>query len=287
MKVIYEKKIIFKMVDIEDLESCNFANIEDPVPELELEPELMGILPPDHPLLRRFQLSLREHLLRTKNKLENEITEIKYRVKEKEDRREQQGLALYDMQTKIEYQESQIKDISAKIDEQIEKREKEESVVEVLKKEFDEKEKLMRMQKTLYNNRMMELEDLQTLRSSIQQWAYEVEDEVKNAKRIVSRDAQLQKQLSEEKRKSDILFYKLEMEVKKKEGELENILEDEKQITEVVNVLNMSIADANTDLEALQNEHKRLVQAWSEVIIAIQARDKIMFQVQDNIRYVL
>lgn len=284
MKVIYEKKIIFKMVDIEDLESCNFANIEDPVPELELEPELMGILPPDHPLLRRFQLSLREHLLRTKNKLENEITEIKYRVKEKEDRREQQGLALYDMQTKIEYQESQIKDISAKIDEQIEKREKEESVVEVLKKEFDEKEKLMRMQKTLYNNRMMELEDLQTLRSSIQQWAYEVEDEVKNAKRIVSRDAQLQKQLSEEKRKSDILFYKLEMEVKKKEGELENILEDEKQITEVVNVLNMSIADANTDLEALQNEHKRLVQAWSEVIIAIQARDKIMFQVQDNIR---
>lgn len=272
------------MVDIEDLESCNFANIADPVPDLELEPELMGILPPDHPLLRRFQLSLREHLLRTKNKLENEITEIKYRVQEKEDRREQQGLALYDMQTKIKYQESQIKDISAKIDEQIEKRQKEESVVEVLKKEFDEKEKLTRMQKTLYNNRMMELEDLQTLRSSIQQWAYEVEDEVKNAKRIVSRDAQLQKQLSEEKRKSDILFYKLEMEVKKKESELENILEDEKQITEVVNVLNMSIADANTDLEALQNEHKRLVQAWSEVIIAIQARDKIMFQVQDNIR---
>lgn len=272
------------MVDIEDLESCNFANIADPVSELELEPELMGILPPDHPLLRRFQLSLREHLLRTRAKLENEITDIKYRVKEKEDRREQQGLALYDMQTKIKYQESQIKDISAKIYEQIEKRQQEESVVEVLKKEFDEKEKLTRIQKTLYNNRMMELEDLQTLRSSIQQWAYEVEDEVKNAKRIVSRDAQLQKQLSEEKRKSDILFYKLEMEVKKKEGELENIAEDEKQITEVVNVLNMSIADANTDLEALQNEHKRLVQAWSEVIIAIQARDKIMFQVQDNIR---
>lgn len=275
------------MVDIEDLESCNFANIADPVSELELEPELMAILPPDHPLLRRFQLSLREHLLRTRAKLENEITEIKYRVKEKEDRREQQGLALYDMQTKIKYQESQIKDISAKIDEHIEKRQQEESVVEVLKKEFDEKEKLTRIQKALYNTRMMELEDLQTLRSSIQQWAYEVEDEVKNAKRIVSRDAQLQKQLSEEKRKSDILFYKLEMEVKKKEGELENIAEDEKQITEVVNVLNMSIADANTDLEALQNEHKRLVQAWSEVIIAIQARDKIMFQVQDNIRYVL
>ncbi|TDG39129.1 hypothetical protein AWZ03_014449, partial [Drosophila navojoa] len=74
------------------------------------------------------------------------------------------------------------------------------------------------------------------------------------------------------------------MEVKKKEAELQSIAEDEVAIKEVVNVLNMSIADANTDLEALQNEHKRLIQAWSEVIIAIQQRDKILFQVQDNIR---
>ncbi|KPU79143.1 uncharacterized protein Dana_GF26442 [Drosophila ananassae] len=53
---------------------------------------------------------------------------------------------------------------------------------------------------------------------------------------------------------------------------------------EVVNILNMSIADANTDLEVLQNEHKRLTKAWSEVIIAIQLRDKILFQVKDTIR---
>ncbi|XP_044571312.1 coiled-coil domain-containing protein 40 isoform X1 [Drosophila ananassae] len=46
----------------------------------------------------------------------------------------------------------------------------------------------------------------------------------------------------------------------------------------------MSIADANTDLEVLQNEHKRLTKAWSEVIIAIQLRDKILFQVKDTIR---
>lgn len=272
------------MVNVEDLESCDFVNIPEPVPEPELEPEQMGILPPDHPLLRRFQLSLREHLLRTRNKLESEITEIKHNVKEKEERREQQGLALYDMQKKIEYQEFQIKEISSQIDEHIEKRQMEESAVDVLKKEYDDKIKLTRTQKMLYHTRMMELEDLQSLRSNIKQWAYEVEDEVKNAKRIVSRDAQLQKQLSEEKRKSDILFYRLEMEVKKKEAELESIIEDGAAIKEVVNVLNMSIADANTDLEALQNEHKRLVQAWSEVIIAIQARDKILFQVQDNIR---
>ncbi|XP_030246284.1 coiled-coil domain-containing protein 40 [Drosophila navojoa] len=272
------------MSDDGDFESCEFGNTAEQGQQRVLEPEEMGILPPNHPLLRRFQLSLKEHLLRTKNKLENEITDIKYHVKTKEERREEQGLALYDMQNKITYQEQQIKDISAQIDEHIEKRQLEEAAVEILKKEYDEKIKLTRTQKSLYHTRMMELEDLQSLGSNIKNWAYEVEDEVKNAKRIVSRDAQLQKQLSEEKRKSDILFYRLDMEVKKKEAELQSIAEDEVAIKEVVNVLNMSIADANTDLEALQNEHKRLIQAWSEVIIAIQQRDKILFQVQDNIR---
>ncbi|KAM8716563.1 hypothetical protein ACLKA7_003442 [Drosophila subpalustris] len=272
------------MADNEELETCDFANISDITPEPALEPEEMGILPPNHPLLRKFQQSLKEHLLRTKHKLENEIVDIKYQVKTKEERREEQGLALYDMQNKIGYQEQQIKEISSQIDEHIEKRQQEEAAVEILRKEYEEKIKLTRTQKTLYNTRMMELEDLQSLGSNIRKWAYDVEDEVKNAKRIVSRDAQLQKQLSEEKRKSDILFYRLDMEVKKKEAELESIIEDETAIKEVVNVLNMSISDANTDLEALQNEHKRLVQAWSEVIIAIQLRDKILFQVQDNIR---
>ncbi|EDV98885.1 coiled-coil domain-containing protein 40 [Drosophila grimshawi] len=272
------------MPDIKELENCDLTNGSEDVPEPALEPEEMSILPPDHPLLRKFQQSLREHLLRTKNKLIDEITDIKYEVKAKEERREEQGLLLYDMQNKITYQEQQIREISAQIDEHIEKRQKEEAAVETIKKEYEEKLKLARGQKSLYNNRMMELEDLQSLRSNIKQWAYDVEDEVKNAKRIVSRDAQLQKQLSEEKRKSDILFYRLDMEVKKKEVELQSISDDEIAIKEVVNVLNMSIADANTDLEALQNEHKRLIQAWSEVIIAIQLRDKILFQVQDSIR---
>jgi len=48
--------------------------------------------------LRKFQDSLEGHLLRTKNDIKNEIAEMKYQVKLKEQRRQEQGLALYDMQ---------------------------------------------------------------------------------------------------------------------------------------------------------------------------------------------
>ncbi|XP_041451942.1 coiled-coil domain-containing protein 40 isoform X1 [Drosophila obscura] len=272
------------MSDTDDLDSCDFANVSELATHLAPEPEQLAILSPNHPLLYKFQRSLKDHLLRTKQKLENEIAEIKYQVKAKEQRREEQGLTLYDMQHKMGFQEEQIKEISLEIDMHVQSRQVEEFGVNTIKKKYEEKEKLTRSQKALYHERMVELEDLQCLGSNIKQWAFDVEDEVKNAKRIVSRDAQLQRQLSQEKRKSDILFYRLEMEVKKRESELQSICEEETAIKDIVSILNMSIADANTDLEVLQNEHKRLTQAWSEVIIAIQLRDKILFQVQDNMR---
>ncbi|XP_030384301.1 coiled-coil domain-containing protein 40 [Scaptodrosophila lebanonensis] len=251
--------------------------------EPEPEPGNLAVLPPNHPLLQKFQESLKEHLLRTKRKLDNEIADLKYEVKAKEQRREEQGLSLYEMQQKLAFQEEQIKEISTQIDEYIEKRQSEEATVATLKKEYEENVILTKSQKESYHKQMVELEDLQGLNSNIKKWTYEVEDEVKNAKRIVSRDGQLQKQLSEEKRKSDILFYRLDMEVKKREVELQNIIDEEAEMREVVNISYMSIADANTDLEALQNEYKRLSQAWNEVIIAIQLRDKMLFQVQDTI----
>lgn len=272
------------MSEAEDIGSCDFANFSEVDPGFAPEPEQLALLPPNHPLLRKFQSSLKDHLLRTKHELENEIAEIRYQVKLKEQCREEEGLALYDMQQKMGTQEDQIREISQVIEKHLQNRQDEEFCVNSLKKEYEEKVKVTKTQKTLYHEQMAELEDLQSLGSNIKKWAYDVEDEVKNAKRIVSRDAQLQKQLSREKRKSDILFYRLDMEVKKRETELHSIYEEETAMKDVVNILNMSISDANTDLEVLQSEHKRLSQAWSEVIIAIQLRDNILFQVQDTMR---
>ncbi|KRG00342.1 uncharacterized protein Dwil_GK27409 [Drosophila willistoni] len=188
------------------------------------------------------------------------------------------------MQQKMSFQDDQIREISSEIEQHICRRQSEEIKVKEIKKEYEEKIKLTKMQKASYQKGMFQLEDLQSLCSNIKNWASDVEDDVKNAKRIVSRDAQLQKKLSETKRKSDLLFYRLDMEVKKRDDELQSIGEEEMAMNKILTLLNMSIVDANTDLEALQNEHRRLIQAWSEVIVAIQLRDRILSQVQNSIR---
>ncbi|XP_061393544.1 coiled-coil domain-containing protein 40 [Musca vetustissima] len=187
------------------------------------------------------------------------------------------------MQEEIERQNEQLEEFTQQIEENVQKRHQEEEAVRHLKEEFDRKALITKEQKTQYNKRMSELENMQELERNIRKWADDVEDEVKNAKRIVSRDAQLQQQLSEEKKKSDLLFYHLDVEVRKSEKELEIVTNEVKDMEEVMNVLNMSVANANADLEALETEHKRLTQAWSEVIVAISLRDRILYQVQEAI----
>ena len=259
----------------------------EPTPE-EVPPppqeQHMALLPPDHPMMQKFQQLLKEHLLRTKVQLVNDIADIKYELKHNELQREEEGAKLYDMQQELRLQNEQLEDLSEQINQHVEQRQKVEASVSQLKEEYNEKQQLSKTQKAFYNQRMMELENINSLEKNMINWADGVEDEVKNAKRIVSRDAQLQKQLSEDKRKSDLLFFNLDMEVKKREKEIENLHEELKDQRGVINLLQTSISYADADLETLQSERKRMTQAWGEVIVAISHRDKLLFQVNTALK---
>ncbi|KAM7352104.1 lethal (2) 41Ab [Cochliomyia hominivorax] len=264
------------------IEECNYENNADDSIAKEHEDDNipLSLLPPDHPLLAKFQQSLKEFLMRTRDQLINEIEEIKYSVKQKEQQREEQGAKLYDRQQEIQRQNEQLEEYAQQIQDNLQQRHQEEENVRCLKAEYEEKSQLTKEHKTLYNKRVAELEHMQELEINIRKWADDIEDEVKNAKRVVSRDAQLQQQLSEEKKKSDLLFYHLDVEVKKSEKELEMVQNEIKDMEDVLEVLNMSVSNANADLEALESEHKRLTQSWSEVIVAISLRDRILYQVK-------
>ncbi|XP_065357072.1 coiled-coil domain-containing protein 40 [Calliphora vicina] len=261
-------------------ELCNYENMPDEPASNEQGDLPLALLPPDHPLLAKFQQSLKEFLIRTRDQLINEIEEIKYSVKQKEQQREEQGAILYDRQQEIQRQNEQLEEFAQEIQENLQQRHREEEAVSQLKAEYEEKSQITKEQKTLYNKRMAELQHMQELENNIRKWTDDVEDEVKNAKRVVSRDTQLQQQLSEEKKRSDLLFYHLDVEVKKSETELEMVQNEIKDMDEVLDALNMSVSNANADLEALENEHKRLTQSWSEVIVAISLRDRILYQVK-------
>lgn len=112
----------------------------------------------------------------------------------------------------------------------------------------------------------------------------QVQSEVALAKRVASKDAKDQKVVSEEKKKMDFILFKLDEEVRKNERELSNINEQVRDHSDAVEGLKKSMADASADLEGLQREHSKLLQAWGEVVVAIQHRDKVLNKAREELQ---
>lgn len=234
------------------------------------------LLPADHPLMERFQRALREHLLKVKNQLEGEISDINHAIREKNEEVGEVGAKLFDLQSEIEKQRETLEKYNKQILDVSEKRRAHEENAAKFKTEFYRKEASCKELKRRNNLMAQEIESMKSLESEITKWNMEIQNEIALAKRVATKDSKDQKLVSEEKKKIDMLLFNLDSEVRKKEIELENVEEQIKEHSEAVSELNQSLADSNVDLEGLQQEHKKLMQAWGEVIVAVQHRDKIL-----------
>jgi coiled-coil domain-containing protein 40 len=246
--------------------------------------EKSSILEKDHPLLEKFQKTLKEHLLRVQAQLIEEIADLDHTIKVQDEEREDIGSKLYDMQQKIDEQRDSMDEFNKQIAELSDKRRKHEVNSKILRKDFYEKSTNHKDAKRLHNERLQEITNLQILESSMARWTKEVKDEVTLAKRVVSKDGKDRTVVTEEKRKMDLFIQNMDAEVRRRQIELNNINEQIVEQRDSIETLNRSLSDANADLEELQHEHKRLLQAWGEVIVSIQHRDKMLAKAKSELQ---
>lgn len=245
------------------------AESEDQVPD-------SGLLPPDHPLMLKFQQALKEHLLKVTGQLQNEILELDEQIKAKDDEIAEVGAKLFDRQSQVEIQREQLDKYNKQILDISSKRKQHEERAATFKAEFNRKENSSKDTKRLLNEVSQEVASMRVLESEIAKWNEEIQNEIALAKRITNKDSKDQREISEEKKMMDLILFKLDFEVRKNERSLSNIEDQIKEHSDSVASLNKNLADANVDLEGLQQEHKKLMQAWGEVIVAVQHRDKVM-----------
>lgn len=250
-------------------------SVEEDLESVEQMPDT-GVLPPDHPMLARFQEALKEHLLKVTHQLESEITEIDYKIQKKDDEIAENGAKLYDLQQKIEVQNEQVDGYSKKILIISDKRKIHEANVARLKAEYNSRDSSAKELKRMNNEASKVIASMRVLESEISKWNEEIQNEIALAKRVASKDSKDQRIVSEEKKKMDLILFKLDSEVRKNERELANIEDQIHEHSESVAALTKNLSDANIDLEGLQHEHKKLMQAWGEIIVAVQHRDKVL-----------
>lgn len=172
-----------------------------------------AILPADHPLLEKFQRALKEHLLKINNRLSDEINEIDHNISHLKKEQENVGERLYDFQQEAEQQKEMLDEYNERLNELSEKRLKNEINASKMKRDYTELTKKFQEASRNHEDKLQELTQTRLLENNMSKWAQEIEDEVKAAKRVVSKDKQNQVAVSQEKRQMDLLLLNLEGEV--------------------------------------------------------------------------
>lgn len=243
-----------------------------------------AILPPDHPLLQKFQKALKEHLLKINNRLSDEINQIDHNINRLKKEQENVGEKLYDHQQELEQQKEMLDEYNERLNEVSEKRLKNEINASKLKRDYGEVTNKFKEASRNYDDRLLELNQTRLLENNVSKWTEEIEDEVKAAKRVVSKDKQNQSAISQEKRQMDLILLNLEGEVKRRDQELIAINDQIQDQNGKLEFLNRNLSDGSADLNGLQLELKRLINSWREVILSIQQKDEVLATLRNDLK---
>ncbi|KAJ8917137.1 hypothetical protein NQ315_012629 [Exocentrus adspersus] len=240
-------------------------------------------LTPDHPLLERFQNALKEHLLAQISRLESDIFESEMEAKKKNAEREQLGVQTYEAQQLVCSQHKLLENLAVDLQNVAAAKEQLETQLEEEKRKQKElKEKIYQTDKT---NRELqnEVESVNYLIHQMTQWEEKIESNISVNQRIAEKTRKDNQLLAEEKRAQDMLIYNLMKEIWKLESEIESMQIQAKIQTEEIEEQEQAIAVGNTDVEALQAEHRCLMHSWNSVVVAISNRSKVIDCLNDEV----
>lgn len=148
-----------------------------------------ALLRDDHPILDRFQETLKSHLLRVKAKLAKECLDIEDTLREREEEQNNVGARLYDAQQQLAYQKRQLTDLSAEIKERLEKLRTLNEEVDAARNESENMKNQLQTVSRKHKQNFVTVENLNDLANHMQKWHEEAEKALKVANRITKKNA--------------------------------------------------------------------------------------------------
>lgn len=258
------------------MDSQNILNVKFRAEAEAKSPEMAVEMCANHPLLEKFQTALRAHLLRINGQLECEIGSLDQSINRLNDQREEIGSELYDLQQEAERQSVEINSCNEWINEKFEKRISNENQSKIIQSDLISLQAQFDEAVRIHRARTVEMQKLEMLSQNVSKWHEEMRSEIEVSKRVISKDRQMQIKKMGEHRKMDFIMFNMQTEVRKKEVQNADLLEQIQSQRQIMKKLNENLSEANTDLDALQGEHRLLISSWNEVVHAIETRDKTL-----------
>ncbi|XP_050303237.1 coiled-coil domain-containing protein 40 [Anthonomus grandis grandis] len=234
------------------------------------------VLDPDHPLLKKFQESLKEHYLFQINRLKNEIFEYETETKKKNEERELLGVQTYETQQMVCRQQKCLEDLVRDVQSMTSAREEVENKIKEEKAKYKEaQEKMIAAEKSSLELQN-EISAVNLLINQVSQWEKKIESNIAVNQRVAEKTRKDHLKLSEEKRKQDAQIYKITRAIWHLETEIDTMDMQIKLKETEREELEQTVALGNTNLEALQAEYRCLMHSWNSVVVAIGSRDRIV-----------
>ncbi|XP_075973256.1 lethal (2) 41Ab [Anticarsia gemmatalis] len=241
-----------------------------------------AVLESTHPLMQKFQETLKQFLIKENNIAEEEILNLREELRLSKQGYERDLEALYTRDHDTNAQRVLILEYEATLAQRAAERE----AAEKRAREANEKFKKLneRLEEDVMREREAteELEALTTLCNQLEKWREETESDLTVSQRMSDKMRAEKLALGEEKRQLDMLLFGLSNEVWKLESKLEMF---QKQM-EIKNVEMEKINDKVTayaaELEDLELDKRRLVSLWNSVIVNIKQRDNVYDSVRDD-----
>ncbi|EEB12818.1 conserved hypothetical protein [Pediculus humanus corporis] len=244
------------------------------------------VLEPDHPMMEKFQIALKNHLLKQIGKLDEQIFEMNLEIKRKEKEKEETGVELYTFQQEIFRQQKILDEFDAVMDNLIKERETLDKSVKSKKITWKEEVDRLNCAKKKEMVLAQEFKKLSTIEKQMEEWEKEMESELTISQRISEKTAADKIKLVDEKRKMDMYLLKLMLSVSHFETELKEVSGEIDLKLEEKDSLSQTLADSSADLHALMSEQSRLTSAWNSVAIAIKQKNNIYLELMKELKQV-
>ncbi|NXA43468.1 CCD40 protein, partial [Eudromia elegans] len=239
------------------------------------------VLDPEHPLMRRFQAALKSYLTKQMEKMNLDLQELRTATKKGKVQREELGVVLYGVQQQLAQLQMELERSRERHSQTAAVRQQLEEQVEGLRLAHkqarqdtdDERKKVSAMQAQV-ENLAMRLFHMQNMDEDMRHNILLMKQSTKKA--------EAEKVRAEvEKKKQDLLVerltrkaYELQEQVALFEAQIVAQEEDTKMTRQAVN-------EANTEVQAINMEKKRLINHWNNSLAGMRQRDEAYAAMQE------
>ncbi|XP_013169583.1 PREDICTED: coiled-coil domain-containing protein 40-like [Papilio xuthus] len=241
-----------------------------------------AVLEATHPLMQKFQETLKRFLEKENQIAADEIQRLKDELKQSKDAYDKDLETIYRDDHDTNAQRALIEEYEQTLAAKRAERLASEERVRVSTEKYKQARQKLDSNAVQEREATEELEALTTLCRQLEAWRDETESDLTVNQRMSEKMKTEKKALADEKRQLDMIIYNLSNEVWKLESKLELFQKQMEIKNAEMEQVNDKVTAYAAELEDLELDKRRLVSLWNSVLVNIQQRDRVYDSVRDD-----